>query len=124
MIYRNPHEPPNAGETPRTAQESDFAPGPGSDAPAKTRRPARDAQTPKTHPLNRPLASEDKSLTGPQLAVHPLTPVRPTETFTDPEFTGWPGETFEKDADIAAANANFQDASHLLMRPKGAASNG
>jgi hypothetical protein len=71
--------------------------------------------------LNKPLRTENESLIGAQLGQHPSTPVQPTETYVSP---GQPMDKFEKGADIAAANANFENCDELLMRPRGAASNG
>jgi hypothetical protein len=50
----------------RITKESAFA-GPGSDAPAETQRPARDAGTDQDHPVNNDLRDDDKPLIGPQL---------------------------------------------------------
>jgi hypothetical protein len=44
-----------------------------------------------------------------------LPPVDPTCVYTSP---GQPMDKFEKSADIAAANANFEDRSDLLMRAR------
>jgi hypothetical protein len=120
----NPHSHPLESVPLRIAKESGFA-APGLDAPTQRQRPARASGTPQDHPVNRPINDEDKSLIGPQLGRGGtegprLAPVQATKTYVDPEFTGRPGETFEKTADIAAANANFQDCSDLLMRPRGA----
>jgi hypothetical protein len=119
------HDHPHVAIPVRISKESSFA-APGLETPDKAtqQRPARDAGEPCDHPLNRPIETEDKSLIGPQLGVHPLTPVQATETYVDPSVTGKPVEKFEKGADIAAANANFQDVSNLIMRPRGGASNG
>jgi hypothetical protein len=65
-VQKSPHEAPNAGDAVRIARESSFA-APGSDAPAQTKRPARDAGTERDHPANRPRQDEDKSLIGPVL---------------------------------------------------------
>jgi hypothetical protein len=117
------HAHPHEAVPVRISKESGFA-GPGSDAPAETQRPARDAGSPATHPLNRPISTENSSLIGPELGRGGtegprLAPVQATTTSVDPEFTGRPGEKFETNADIAAANANFQDCSGLIMRPRG-----
>jgi hypothetical protein len=101
----------------RVAREGGFA-GPGLDVPAETHRAARAPGTPRDHALNKPLRTENEALAGPPLGVHPPAPLQPTCVYHDPEFTGRPGETFEKNADIAAADANFVDRSDLLMRPR------
>jgi hypothetical protein len=47
--------------------------------------------------------------------------VNPSCVYVSP---GQPMDKFEKDADIAAANANFEDISNLIMRARGEAPNG
>ena len=54
--------------------------------------------------------------TGPRLPA-----VNPSCVYVSP---GQPMDKFEKDADIAAANANFEDISNLIMRARGEAPNG
>jgi hypothetical protein len=60
------HEHPHTSIPVRVSKESSFA-APGLDTPAEMQRPKRDVGTPQLHPLNRPIADEDKSLIGPQL---------------------------------------------------------
>jgi hypothetical protein len=119
------HAQPHEAVPVRVSKESGFA-GPGSDAPAETQRPAREAGTESDHPVNRPLRDEDRSLIGPALGRGGTTgPRRPsvdaTCVYTSP---GQPTDKLERNADIAAANANFEDVSSLIMRPRGGASNG
>jgi hypothetical protein len=114
---------PSEGVDVRIAKESGFA-APGLDVPAAQSRPARSVQSPKTHPLNSPIGTENKSFTGPQLGRGGtegprLAPVAPTETFGGPAF---PSKSYSREADVAHANTNFQDVSSLIMRPRGAAS--
>jgi hypothetical protein len=104
----------------RVSKESGFA-APGLDVPAEQSRPKRAPGTPRDHVLNKPLRTENQSLIGEHLGEHPHAPVQPTETYVSP---GQPMDKFEKGADIAAANANFEDCSELLMRPRGGASHG
>jgi hypothetical protein len=47
----------------RVARESGFA-GAGLDVPAKQSRPSRSADMPKSHPVNRPIGTENKSNLG------------------------------------------------------------
>jgi hypothetical protein len=63
-----PHEHPHTSIPVRISKESSFA-GPGSDTPDKAtqQRPKRDVGTPQDHPVNRPIADEDKSLIGVEL---------------------------------------------------------
>jgi hypothetical protein len=114
---------PSEGVDVRIAEESGFA-GPGLDVPADKRRPVRDAGTERMHPLNRPIATEDRSLIGVELARGGtegpgLAPVAPTETYGGPAF---PSKSYSKEADVAHADTNFQDCSDLIMRPRGGAS--
>ena len=89
-------------------------------------RPARETGTDELHPINKALRDEDKSLIGPELGrggtTGPRLPaVNPSCVYVSP---GQPMDKFEKDADIAAANANFEDISNLIMRARGEAPNG
>jgi hypothetical protein len=120
-----PHEHPHVAIPVRVAKESSFA-GPGSDAPAETRRAARDAGTPHDHPVNRPLQDEDKSLIGPQLGRGgtqgpALAPVDATGVYVDPGYSGDPDEKFIPGADpaLAKADANFQDVSAFIGKARG-----
>jgi hypothetical protein len=119
-----PHEAPNAGDAPRVAKESSFA-GPGSDAPAETRRAARDAGTPHDHPVNRTLQDEDKSLIGPRLGRGgtqgpALAPVDATCVYTDPGFTGEQGETFIPGVGPGPGiDEHFQDVSAFIGKARG-----
>src|SRR5216683_4094465 len=97
----------------RVASPSGFA-GP-MDVPAQQSRPSRSIGSIHDHPLNCAIDTDDESLIGSQLGVHPSTPVQATTTYVSP---GQPMDKFEKNADIAAANANFIDRSDLLMRPR------
>ena len=115
-----PHEHPHESVPLRIAKESSFA-APGLDTPAERRRPTRGAGTPQDHPVNKALRDEDKSLIGPELGRggiegERLPPVAATETYGDAPF---PSKNYERDADIAAANSNFQDCSDLIMKPRG-----
>jgi hypothetical protein len=120
-----PHEHPHAAIPVRVSKESSFA-GPGSDAPADTQRPPREAGTDQDHPVNKKLRDEDKSLIGPALGrggtTGPrLAPVQPTEVFCDPGYTGAPEEKFIPGADpaLAKADANFQDVSAFIGKARG-----
>jgi hypothetical protein len=76
------HEHPHVAVPVRISKESSFA-GPGSDAPAETRRPTRDAGSPQDHPLNLPISTEDSSLIGPQLGRGGTE--KPMQAFAAPE---------------------------------------
>jgi hypothetical protein len=60
------HDHPHVAVPVRISKESSFA-APGLDTPAEPQRPKRAPGTPADHPLNRPIADEDKSLIGPEL---------------------------------------------------------
>jgi hypothetical protein len=120
-----PHEHPHAAIPVRIAKESSFA-APGLDTPAEQTRPARDAGTPQDHPLNRPISTENSSLIGDQLGRGgtegpALPPVDASYIYADPGFVGDPDEKFVPGADpaLAKADANFQDISSLITKPRG-----
>jgi hypothetical protein len=110
------HTHPYSSVPVRIAKESSFAAS-GLDVPAEQRRPARDSGSEHDHPANQPIRTDDQSLIGERLGEHPHAPVQPTEIYRSPEYGQMVG-TFEKNADIAAANANFQDCSEMLMRTR------
>jgi hypothetical protein len=123
------HEHPQTAIPVRVAKESSFT-APASTVPAETQRPARAAGTPQGHPLSRPIRTENESLIGPQLGRGGtegpgVAPVDATCVYADPGFTGDPDEKFVPGADpaLAKADANFEDVSALLMRPRGGATN-
>jgi hypothetical protein len=76
------HEHPHTSIQVRVSKESSFA-APGLDTPAETQRPKRDVGTPQDHPVNRPIADEDKSLIGPQLGRGGTE--KPMQVFAVPE---------------------------------------
>jgi hypothetical protein len=99
-----PHDHPHVAIPVRIAKESSFA-GPGSDAPAETQRPARAAGTPHDHPVNRPIADENKSLIGTELGKGGIDQPMQVHVIPDPP----PHEVDE----------GFHDASALIMKPRG-----
>jgi hypothetical protein len=109
-----PHEHPHAAIPVRIAKESSFA-GPGSDAPAETQRPKRDAGTDQDHPINKALRDEDKSLIGPQLGRGGTgKPMRV------PALSGDPGAKFVPGVGPALARApQFVDVSSLIGKTRG-----
>jgi hypothetical protein len=119
-----PHEHPHAAIPVRIAKESSFA-GPGSDAPAETRRPARDAGTDQDHPVNKAIRDEDKSLIGPELGRGGtegprLAPVDATATYADTGFSGKPGETFVPGVKPGPGiDEHFQDVSAFIGKARG-----
>jgi hypothetical protein len=117
-VHAHPHEAVPL----RIASESGFA-APGLDTPAETQRPKRDAGTAQDHPVNKTLRDEDKSLIGPGLGRGGtegprLAPVDATCVYGDP------GEKFHPGVALGQAAPQFEDVSSLLMRPRGAASDG
>jgi hypothetical protein len=102
------HEAPNAGEPVRAAKASGFDDTTALSTPADQRRPARDSQTPQTHPLNRPIADEDKSLIGPKLGKGGIGQVTQAHATPDPP----PHEVYE----------GCHDVTGLIMRPREGAS--
>jgi hypothetical protein len=114
------HSHPHESVPVRIAKESGFA-APGLDVPAAQSRPSRPAGTPQDYPLNKPIATENKSIIGAELGRGGtegprVAPAQATETYGDPAF---PSKSYGREADVAHANSNFEDCSDLIMKPRG-----
>jgi hypothetical protein len=101
-----PHGHPHASIPVRISKESSFA-GPGSDTPDKAtqQRPKRAPGTPQDHPVNRPIADEDRSLIGPELGRGGIDQPMQVHVIPDPP----PHEAYEGSHDVTA----------LVMKPRG-----
>jgi hypothetical protein len=78
---------------------------------------------------DQPIGTNPDALIGPGLGrggtAKPMQPLQVTETYCDPSYTGDPDEKYASAVDPAVTTApQFEDVSSLLMRPRGAASDG